>query len=257
MTAIIPFEFEGSEVRIIDRDGRPWFVNADVCRAVEIRSPHKAFDRLDDDEKGRATIPTLGGPQEVAIINEPGCYRLIFTSRKPSAERFKRWLAHEVLPALRKTGRYEMPGASDRQSAGLEERRQWLREVELTFRLRGRVAAIALWDQSPLPRPDSSAASSDGEAPADEIDSFLAATVVFERNVSVVAGELYARYRAWTAGRGIEPVSLVRFGHAMSARGIRKRKSGPWRYLGLRLRRPGEPPSPFIRRDDDADDTLH
>jgi anti-repressor protein len=76
MGAVIPFTFETSEVRVVDRDGDPWWVLADVCHPLELGSPHKVAERLDDDEKGRITIPTLGGPQEMVIISEPGLYKL-------------------------------------------------------------------------------------------------------------------------------------------------------------------------------------
>ncbi len=63
-------------------------------------------ERLDDDEKGISTIDTLGGKQRMAIINEPGLYSLVITSRKPEAKAFKRWITHEVIPAIRKHGAY-------------------------------------------------------------------------------------------------------------------------------------------------------
>jgi len=74
-----------------------------------------AFARLDDDEKGVVSNDTPGGQQEMTTINESGLYSLILSSRKPEARAFKRWVTHEVLPAIRKTGRYEspnQPGAS-------------------------------------------------------------------------------------------------------------------------------------------------
>lgn len=77
----------------------PWFVAADLCRALEIKQPSRALSRLDDDEKGVTTIHTLGGPQQVLIVSEPGLYRLIFMSRKPEAEKIKRWVFHEVVHA--------------------------------------------------------------------------------------------------------------------------------------------------------------
>ena len=107
MTAIMPFEFESKAVRVVDRDGQCWFVLADVCKVLELGSPHKAVERLDEDEKGRTIIPTLGGDQEMATINESGLYSLVLTSRKAAAKRFKKWVTAEVLPTIRATGRYE------------------------------------------------------------------------------------------------------------------------------------------------------
>lgn len=91
-------------VRALLRDGEPWFVATDVCEALEL--DHTALRRLDDDEKGRDSIPTLGGEQTLNTVNESGLYSLILGSRKPEAKRFKKWVTSEVLPAIRKTGGY-------------------------------------------------------------------------------------------------------------------------------------------------------
>lgn len=104
---LIPFQFESFQIRVLLQDGDPWWVAADVCAALEIGNPSMALTRLDDDEKGISSIDTLGGKQEVSIINEPGLYSLILGSRKQEARGFKRWVTHEVVPSIRKTGRYE------------------------------------------------------------------------------------------------------------------------------------------------------
>lgn len=92
------------EVRVVEINGEPWFVAADVCRALEIdRSQTR---RLDEDEKGMYLTQTPGGEQEVSIVNEPGLYSLVLGSRKPEAKMFKRWITHEVIPAIRKHGGY-------------------------------------------------------------------------------------------------------------------------------------------------------
>lgn len=101
------FNFENLPVRATSRSGEIWFVAADVCAALEITNPRHAVSRLDDDEKGVITVDTLGGPQETVIISESGLYSLTLTSRKEEAKRFKRWITHEVLPAIRKTGGYQ------------------------------------------------------------------------------------------------------------------------------------------------------
>ena len=85
-------------------EGEPWFVAADVCRALEIGDSRTATARLDADEKGAVLIRTLGGEQKVTIISESGLYALVLSSRKPEAKAFKRWITHEVIPAIRKTG---------------------------------------------------------------------------------------------------------------------------------------------------------
>ena len=98
----------GVEIRTLVIKGEPWFVAKDVCDALALGDTSKVISRLDDDEKGVVSTDTLGGKQEMNIINEFGLYRLILESRKPEAEEFKRWIIHEVLPALRKYGRYVM-----------------------------------------------------------------------------------------------------------------------------------------------------
>lgn len=92
------------QVRVVQRDGEPWFVAADVCKALE--TDRTATRRLDDDEKGVHSTHTPGGHQDVTIVNEPGLYTLVLGSRKPEAKLFKRWITHEVIPAIRKTGGY-------------------------------------------------------------------------------------------------------------------------------------------------------
>ena len=105
---LAPFDFEGRQVRIVtDAQGEPWFVAADVLSTISL--DRKALQRLDDDEKGVNSIHTPGGIQEMTTVNEPGLYALVLGSRKAEAKRFKRWVTHEVLPAIRKTGSYAVP----------------------------------------------------------------------------------------------------------------------------------------------------
>lgn len=97
---------EFGEVRTVTQNGEPWFVAADVCKALEIANNRDALGRLDGDEKGVVSTDTLGGKQSVTIINEPGLYALVLGSRKPEAKVFKRWITHEVIPSIRKHGMY-------------------------------------------------------------------------------------------------------------------------------------------------------
>ena len=94
------------KIRTLTIDGEPWFVAADVCKALELGNPSMTVERLDANEKGISSIDTLGGKQRMAIINEPGLYSVILCSRKPEAKAFKRWITHEVIPAIRKYGGY-------------------------------------------------------------------------------------------------------------------------------------------------------
>jgi prophage antirepressor-like protein len=110
-TNIAKFTCEGFPFRVIDRDGNPWFVLAEVCRVLKISNPSDAATRLDDNEKH-----TLGDAegiegmdprvQSLILINESGLYSLILRSRKTEAKRFQKWVTAEVLPSIRKTGGY-------------------------------------------------------------------------------------------------------------------------------------------------------
>ena len=100
------FHYNGNKVRTIQKDGEPWWVLKDVCEVSDLSSPHKVFDRLDEDEKGRNQIPTLGGEQEMTVVNESGLYNVILRSDKPEAKPFRKWVTSEVLPSIRKNGGY-------------------------------------------------------------------------------------------------------------------------------------------------------
>lgn len=97
---------EFGQVRVVDVNGEPWFVARDVCECLELTNTSQTLSYLDDDEKGITTNDTPGGQQEMSIVSEAGLYSLILRSRKPEAKAFKRWITHEVLPAIRRTGQY-------------------------------------------------------------------------------------------------------------------------------------------------------
>lgn len=96
------------EIRTTVIDGEPWFIAKDVCDCLELTNSRKSLQRLDDDEKGVTSSYTLGGKQELSTVNEYGLYQLVLSSRKPEAKAFKRWITHEVIPTLRKTGSYSI-----------------------------------------------------------------------------------------------------------------------------------------------------
>lgn len=111
MNELTLFNFEGHDVRLVLRDGEPWWVHNDVCARLGIADAPQAAGRLDDDEKGWVDIPTPGGSQRVRVVNEPGLFSLILRSKTPESKRFKRWVTHEVLPSIRKTGSYSLDPA--------------------------------------------------------------------------------------------------------------------------------------------------
>ncbi len=114
------FEYQGQAIRTVVRDGEPWFAAADICAVLDIGDVSSALRRLEDDEKGTDTILTPGGSQEMLVVNEPGLYVLVLTSRKLEAKLFKRWITHEVVPDIRKHGVYATDEALERMIASPE-----------------------------------------------------------------------------------------------------------------------------------------
>ena len=108
------FEHEKfGSVRTVYQNNEPWFVAKDVCECLSISKYRNAISRLDEDEREPFEVDTLGGKQEMTAINEYGLYSLVLSSRKPEAKEFKRWITHEVIPAIRKTGMYMTDNAID------------------------------------------------------------------------------------------------------------------------------------------------
>ena len=106
---LIPFAYHATPVRVVTIDGEPWFVLADLCRVLTLSSPHKVYDRIADDAKGRTSIPTPGGDQQMAVVSEAGMYEVVIRSDKAEAVEFRRWITGTVLPEIRKTGSYGAP----------------------------------------------------------------------------------------------------------------------------------------------------
>ena len=113
MTDLICKQFEGKDIRITDKDGEPWFIARDVCDVLDIQNVSDACSRLDEDEKLISLLPISGQGREILIVNESGLYNLIFQSRKPEAKAFKRWVTHEVIPSIRKTGQYNLSSSCE------------------------------------------------------------------------------------------------------------------------------------------------
>jgi len=106
MTTLQLFNYGTQEVRTVFIDGEPGFIAKDLCAILELTNSRQTLSYLDDDEKGVITNDTPSGAQQMAYVTEAGMYSLVLRSRKPEAKAFKRWLTHEVLPAIRKTGSY-------------------------------------------------------------------------------------------------------------------------------------------------------
>lgn len=106
MSELQIFNFENNQVRTKIINNEPWFVAADVCQILELTNVTTALSRLDEDERSKYN---LGRQGEANVINEFGLYNLVLSSRKSEAKSFKRWITHEVVPAIRKTGSYQTP----------------------------------------------------------------------------------------------------------------------------------------------------
>lgn len=103
MNELTIFNYGESPIRTMQQNGEIWWVLADVCAALGLSNPTMIAGRLDDDERAKSDLGRQGSGW---IINEPGLYSVILRSDKPEAKQFKRWVTHEVLPAIRKTGSY-------------------------------------------------------------------------------------------------------------------------------------------------------
>lgn len=129
MNGLQVFSYNSSEVRTVMRDGKPWFCLVDVCRVLDLSSPHKVAERLDRDELTGIKVRSGGQTREMTFINESGLYSVILRSDKPEAKPFRKWVTSDVLPTIRKTGRY-----------GLDDTKAALAEAKLN-NSRARVAS--------------------------------------------------------------------------------------------------------------------
>lgn len=104
---LIPFTYGDAQVRVVQIDGEPWFVLADICRVLDIANPSRVAASLDSDAlRSTEVIDSLGRIQQAKVTDESGLYAVIFQSRKPEAKDFRRWVTHDVLPSIRRTGTY-------------------------------------------------------------------------------------------------------------------------------------------------------
>jgi len=113
MTALEVFTYSDQPVRTVLVDGEPWFFAGDVARILGYRDTHNLTRRLDDDDKGTHSVSTPGGTQSLITISEAGMFDAILRSDIEGARNFKRWLTHDVLPEIRRTGAYSVAPAID------------------------------------------------------------------------------------------------------------------------------------------------
>jgi prophage antirepressor-like protein len=135
LTKVFTFNPSNQSIRIEVINHQPWFVAKDVCQVLSISNHNDAVSRLDEDEKRGSLLPTPSGNQRFTVINESGLYNLIFQSRKPEAKVFRKWVTSEVLPSIRKTGKYEIThtkNRSHREGFNVETLRMlWLIDANL------------------------------------------------------------------------------------------------------------------------------
>ena len=136
MSAIAIFSFENSQVRTTGTAENPLFVAVDIATVLGYSNARKAvYAHVDEEDRLKAIVETEGGKQEVVCVNESGLYALIFGSKLESAKRFKRWVTNEVLPAIRKQGRYECPAAPHIPPAYLTLEHQYAIQSEVAKRV--------------------------------------------------------------------------------------------------------------------------
>ena len=102
------FNFNQNQIQVINKDGEAWFIASEVAAMLGYRDSYNMTRILDNDEKGTHNVSTLGGNQDVSVINESGFYHAAFKSRKPEVKPFRKWVTSEVLPTIRKTGGYQV-----------------------------------------------------------------------------------------------------------------------------------------------------
>ena len=194
--------FENAEfgtVRVSTRDGEPWFVAKDVCDALGIAKYRDAVSRLDPDERGSVLVDTLGGAQEASAVSEPGFYKLVMRSRKPEAKAFQRWVTHEVLPAIRRTGGYMAARADETPE---ETMARALRIADDTMR-RQKERIAALSEENAEMRPKAlfadAVAASDGTCLVGELAKMIA-----QNGVDIGQNRLFAwlRDNGWLGKTG-------------------------------------------------------
>lgn len=265
MLDMATFDFDEDILRVIDRDGEPWFVAKDLCRILDLENVARTVSRLDEDERGVTTVNTPGGNQEMTIVSESGLYALIFTSRKPEAKRFRKWVTSEVLPSIRRTGRYEgaPPRAhpaprADMQDMPARDRDFWLAATREARILAGPRAARRLWDKSPLPPipdPDVEDCTDFGED--DEIIRFFTECVTVTGHAAdfLTARALIRACNDWLIDQGYTqwgPRGLSLRIRALAdayidpetGRRFRPAKQKVTGYAGLRLKSGVTPPDP-------------
>lgn len=267
---LIRYGYNGRLLTILqDHEGSPWWMAREVCDVLGLTNITVALEGLDPDERSELKESLSSGGRKPIIINEPGLYSLIFKSRKPEAKTFKRWVTHEVLPSIRKTGAYHHVKAcrrvrprkepeDDYYGAILKEQRQLHQLFEHAYKIAKRMTSsgseaslmarkkvqeltgIDLAESYHLPPGIQSQTETDRET----IDAFVHDCCLLGDNYHVPATEFYQAFRNWFEhNRSGEVPTGTWFGRRMGLRFKRKkagtfiRNSRPRIYCGIDLKR--------------------
>ncbi|WP_375599357.1 BRO family protein [Devosia sp. Naph2] len=256
MTSLQNFVFEDDAqshaVRVVLREGEPWFVAKDVCAILGVGDASQAVEPLDDDEKGTGSIRTPARPdpsstgssyeqhRDMVVVSEGGLYTLILRSRQATtpgspAHRFRKWVTAELLPQIRKTGRYTPDPAETFDWEAIGAKVQLVREARLTA---GRKAAQALWSVLGLPTGLEEPPPMRGGAlqGIDFVRQWLAERTAEDRSSRVQASVLYRDFEQWLAKQNGPGMTMAAFGRCMAELGQRKTTSNTVQYLGIRLK---------------------
>jgi hypothetical protein len=252
MTAVAlqSFGFGDQLVRVTDQNGGVWFVANDVCGALELGNPRQVVARLEDDERDCVHImDAIGREQETTVVSESGVYALIFTSRKPIAKQFRKWVTSEVLPAIRKTGRYadgvhnmdvigpDCPDDEFATAAFYEKVRVCVPLVREARALFGRNEARRVWKRLGLPDvgppPEQLVVSREMHR---QVQQWVSERVERAVGNRVQAQAMYMDYARWCGEGGEKADNPVVFGRALPELGLAKMTSGNVFYLDVRLK---------------------
>lgn len=124
MTEVQEFKYESQNIRTVYLNDEIWFVGLDICNVLEIKNPSDAFSRLNRADLGTTEVSYGSQFRNLVIVNESGLYDIVLDSRKPEAKQFRRWITKDVLPAIRKTGQYQLP---DIRNLSEEDKRSIIR----------------------------------------------------------------------------------------------------------------------------------
>lgn len=233
MNPLTIFDFEDTVVRSLVIDNEPWFVGKDVCSCLGISKYRDVLSTLDIDEFVSTNVDTNAGIRQMTAINECGLYHLIFRSRKPQAQRFRRWVTHEVLPSIRKTGQYQTT------QINLEDMGEKLRLVQEARRVYGKKPAQSLWESLGLPVVLTSAETkqqADRDSLLTYLRAFLNECLIEDQTSRISACELYKLYCNWAAVCSAPYFTIGHFGKLLSANvGLRRMKASTTFYCGYRV----------------------